>query len=101
MGRYLHRRAIAGIVPDLVTWKQDKGMGPPHEETKHMPQLDLDSLHPALAETIDLEKLRYQLNSLETPGSKPEHSQLLSHRSIRTVKQLDDWMKHQLCEENL
>ena len=27
MGRYLHRRAIDGIVPKMVTWKQSKDMG--------------------------------------------------------------------------
>ena len=29
MGRYLHRRAIAGRIPDSIAWQRSKDMGPP------------------------------------------------------------------------
>lgn len=29
MGRYLHRRAVAGSIPDSITWQPTKDMGPP------------------------------------------------------------------------
>lgn len=59
VGRLLHRRAVSGIVPDLVAWKPGKSMGdslaPPEG---HIPFLmDPDALHPALAELVDREKL--------------------------------------------
>lgn len=28
MGRYLHRRAVEGSIPDMITWKQSKDLGP-------------------------------------------------------------------------
>ena len=29
LGRYLHRRAVAGRIPDSIAWQQSKDMGPP------------------------------------------------------------------------
>jgi asparagine synthase (glutamine-hydrolysing) len=58
MGRYLHRRAIEGVVPASVQWKPSKNMGSPL--TTAGPNLSaamrhtlLEQLHPALEGLID------------------------------------------------
>lgn len=98
MGRYLHRRAIAGVVPDLVTWKPGKGMGAPpsladNENKGPGPQLSSDEMHPGLAEVIDTDKLGRQLAILATGQVKPENRFQIG-RNLRAVKRLDHWLKH-------
>lgn len=59
VGRLLHRRAISGLVPHEVAWKQGKSMGDSLSPPKgHIPFLmDPDALHPDLADLVDREKL--------------------------------------------
>ncbi len=68
MGRYLHRRAVTGIVPDLVAWKQSKNMGVntclDANWPRNLARFSLDELHPALAKLIDTKKLAQQLAAL-------------------------------------
>ncbi len=62
-GRYLHRRAITGIVPDKVAWKPSKNMRGPHDDpgnrvSTYRPP-DLEDLHPEVAELLDAEVWRH------------------------------------------
>ena len=104
MGRYLHRRAIDGVVPKLVTWKHGKDMGavmgPDQGESDLLPQLDPSGLHPELTECIDMDRLRRQLEQLPSLTADMNNNTFMCRRNIRAVKQLDTWLKHPLCEGN-
>ncbi len=100
MGRYLHRRAIVGVVPDLVTWKASKDMGDPAPSSDAVSEarMDtnvLDQLHPDLKGLIDVEKLTRQAGKIadadtaRTPALRTQIS-----RNLRAVKHLDYWLKH-------
>ena len=71
MGRYLHRRAVAGVVPECIVWDPTKNVGPMmarHPDRSEMLAISLAkarelerALHPALDELIDRDKLRAQM----------------------------------------
>ena len=67
MGRYLHRRAIDGVAPDLVTWKKGKDvgniMGPEHSG-QDMDMVSITDLHPELIKLIDVKKLHEQVTAM-------------------------------------
>ena len=101
MGRYLHRRAIDGVVPDLVAWKPGKDMGaligPTQDETEQLLQLDLAALHPAVAERLDMDKLRHQTEQLAALRTEPlgDNNRFQHSRNIRSVISLNNWLKHE------
>ncbi len=99
IGRYLHRRAIAGIVPKRVAWKPDKDMGKNYQ-LKNMQiaaarmnnlarQLE-GNLHPGLAELIDRDKFREQIRQMEL---SPANSICrLFMRNINYIHWLNRWL---------
>ena len=102
VGRYLHRRAIDGIVPGPVAWKPSKDMGygaamrNSREQDKRA-MLDRAraveaELHPDLAELIDRPKLRSQI---ERTGSDDidQDFRFTFSRGIGALHQLDRWLK--------
>ncbi len=97
MGRYLHRRAIDGVVPKLVAWKQSKYMGEPIDGGRHGAgcHLSADDLHPALAEYVDVKKMKHQVGLLSSPAAGTEDTRgLLINRNIRAATAVSDWMKY-------
>ncbi len=98
--RYLHRRAIDGIVPKMVTWKQGKNMGtampPDHHKPNSLLQFSVSDLHPALAEYIDAGKLGQQMDQLSSLRDNGEDliRRMQSVRNIRAVTYLSSWMKY-------
>ncbi len=106
MGRYLHRRAIDGVVPQLVAWKQGKDMGmvTGQREDSWRPLLDLDvsELHPALEEYIDTELLRRQVKQLPSLGNGPgDNRRFQVTRNISSAMKLSAWFKHLETGEGL
>jgi asparagine synthase (glutamine-hydrolysing) len=104
MGRYLHRRAIDGMVPKLVTWKQSKDMGtflrPSQEEMSHRLQLDVAALHPILSEYIDLERLQRQVEQFSSLHSNiPDERRGQFTSNIRTTMALNAWLRHMETKE--
>ena len=98
-GRYLHKRAIAPIVPKSITAQQSKYMG--ERMAQSIPkrcQLN-DDLHPALASLIDMPKLRKQEQHV-VDAKRCGPSQLTSpkmaplRQNIAHVNQLDHWLKY-------
>jgi asparagine synthase (glutamine-hydrolysing) len=97
MGRYLHRRAIQGVVPDLVTWKRSKGMGNIIRNDQggvDSAPFAVDKIHPRLLELIDVEKLREQIATGSWVRS-PDRNNLdfQKRRNLRLVRNLDLWLK--------
>jgi len=87
MGRYLHRCAVSGIVPDNITWKASKYMGERVTQHTHAHSLNT-SLHPDLLPLINLPKLKQQASNQE-----PSLTFQL-RRNITHVNQLDNWLKY-------
>ena len=95
MGRYLHRKAIADVVPDNITWRRSKYMGErvaPHVKT---PSLNSE-LHPDLVALIDYPKLKKQAKYLTEnhANSKNKTQSFSAEKNITGVNQLDNWLKY-------
>jgi asparagine synthase (glutamine-hydrolysing) len=99
MGRYLHRRAIDGVVPKLVTWKQSKDMGTvmgqqPGEACGQL-HLNMTTLHPLLGEYIDMEKLQQQVEQLpRLLTNLKDERRFQYNRNIRAATELSAWLRH-------
>jgi asparagine synthase (glutamine-hydrolysing) len=97
MGRHLHRRAMAGVVPDLVTWKKSKDMGNPAGGGFGgfgQISVDPDRLHERLAEMIDVEKLREQVAAAEKEGRVDINNRNMQRwQNIQAAANLDRWLK--------
>ena len=95
IGRYLHRRAISGTVPDKVTWKPSKDMGYArvHQEMQEsgiveiaeMAHHDEAGLHPALEELLDLPKWRRPIDR-PAKGDVPPPICLSSRQTTAAVR---------------
>lgn len=91
MGRYLHRRAIEGIVPPSVQWKQTKDMGSPLSTAGQTLSTALartlyEQPHPALAALIDPVRLRHTCDKGdEVPGP--------ARRSLNHAYLLNRWLQ--------
>jgi len=100
MGRYLHRRAIDKMVPDMITWKKGKDMGPSMAfdtgDIAIPTQFSVPELHPLLREIVDTEKLSRQLKEMPgfRMGNKPDAKGFQFNRNFRSVASVDGWLKY-------
>jgi asparagine synthase (glutamine-hydrolysing) len=103
MGRYLHRRAIQGVVPDLVTWKRSKDMGSAAASLQHMPAKPAKSsspvkivnaeLHPELLKLIDNKKFQRQLDDVLQQNRDMSFDKIYQYRrNISSVNWLNEWL---------
>jgi asparagine synthase (glutamine-hydrolysing) len=99
MGRYLHRRAIDGVVPKMVAWKQGKYMGP--VKTDNQPNnpegvMTLSDLHPAIKDYVDTEKLDKQIPAAADfrDKSKKDDKVFQFQRNIHAVEHINAWLKY-------
>jgi asparagine synthase (glutamine-hydrolysing) len=97
MGRYLHRRAVQGIVPDKVAWKSGKDMGNPvgmdgAPETK-TPPFRVPDLHPHLAGMVDTDKLARQIGEMASAQAPSAVVRFQAARNIQRVAALDLFLK--------
>ncbi len=98
MGRYLHRRAIAGVVPDLVTWKKGKDMGNIAGQDSRLQArvegFSVQEIHPALIEVIDVDKLANQVREITETGTARDMNRMFTiRRAIASVQNLSAWLK--------
>jgi asparagine synthase (glutamine-hydrolysing) len=102
IGRYLHRRAIKGVVPQRVAWKPSKDMGYENylrkarirwvaQVAEDARALDAD-LHPLLDELIDRSKLRETIKLAESGLTTPEFT-LSCRIGVGGLKWLDRWLR--------
>lgn len=101
MGRYLHRRAVDGVVPSRITWRPGKDVGPlvtPPDEGSALRRavaqarrLETD-LHPAIAEVIDGAKLRAQIERAERGADDGTFSRNF-RGNVRMLTQLQAWLE--------
>jgi len=96
-GRYLHRRAIEGIVPPKVQWKLLKDMGEPattqKPDTAKLNRLNglATDLHPALEPLFDLSRLKTTLSSIGSlQNNRSRRITVTSHLSA--IDTLNTWL---------
>lgn len=99
MGRYLHRRAVDGVVPELVAWKQRKYMGSTNPDLQQNERDDSFGAlchHKRMEEFVDMEQLQQQIKDL--PGLRDskimDGRRFQVIRNISAVSQVSAWMKH-------
>jgi len=105
MDRYLHRRAVAGLLPDSVVWK-DKSMGmlAPMPDSRWREPVDLrhEALDARLRRLVDPERFRRTMDaSAEVrarvraglPAQRHPGDMAHFHRRHRlNVERLDRWL---------
>jgi asparagine synthase (glutamine-hydrolysing) len=99
--RYLHRRAVDGVVPAKVAWKPDKDMGGNgtsdplagmtgpvmmEEARRHAAHL-----HPALKELIDAGRLRAQIDAA-AGGTMDDQTRFQFAQNVGHVRWLNTWL---------
>jgi len=109
MGRYLHRRAINGVVPDLVAWKKSKYMGdnilrsmsgqsgPMRSQKKtaaERKEISFNELHSQLGELIDEKRFfrQQKLAATVAEGDLPPGVRT-ARRNLADLQKLDRWLK--------
>lgn len=95
MSRFLHRRAVADIVPGSIAWKPSKNMGDISftKQMQSIPEMfKLENLHPETTRWIDVQKLKQQIAKAPLSAPKDEKSWQI-RRNLHAVKNLDLWMK--------
>ena len=102
MGRYLHRRAVAGIVPAEVAWKPTKSMGEGplrrllqgeglRDLGRQGRSLEAD-LCPELDELVDRDRFRQQIKRALEGGDDWQFA-LNFRRNVVALSWLDAWLK--------
>jgi len=90
VGRYLHRRAIAEVVPAKVAWKASKSMGgtirarPTPDPGKRVAELEAN-LHPQLVDIVDLE-------SVSAPTTSPSAFAGHRNRELHRIEVVNNWL---------
>jgi asparagine synthase (glutamine-hydrolysing) len=99
MGRYLHRRAVDGIVPKQVAWKPGKDMGDVADSLgagDHSRPFPAEGLHPDLTSYIDMGKLKQLdksgLGMSQTGTQNPMAVQRA--RNCMAARAVSEWMRH-------
>jgi asparagine synthase (glutamine-hydrolysing) len=109
MGRYLHRRAIDGVVPEMAAWKKDKNMGSVSINAQQNTLGELAAarpLHPAMEEFVNMVQFERQIKDLPhlMRGSTLDGRKAQINWNIRAVSQVSAWIGHlenqaALCHE--
>ncbi len=101
MGRYLHRRAVHGLVPPRITWKADKDLGPRVARGGPVPPVSvalerartLDAtLHPALDDLVDRRVLREQIALAESSAGGDDFD-FCFIGNTRSLVLLQEWLE--------
>lgn len=99
IGRYLHKRAIAGVVPEKIVKQQSKYMG--ERIAQSIPkQITLNQdLHPALERVVNTPKLLAQEKRLldcmkNNPAALHDVQFMPIRQNIQRVNALDRWLKY-------
>lgn len=104
IGRYLHRRAIDGVVPRRVAWKPSKDMGYARlqQEMNHNGIVQVAEsarrlatrLHPAIEELIDPDKFREQIERAAL-GQADGAFAFAFRRSTHAARWLNAWFSNE------
>lgn len=101
VGRYLHRRAISSVVPPRVAWNPRKAFDPSNY-IRRLVTINIVTaaeqarrqdahLHPALAELVDREKFRSQIE-LAAKGNVDPQFGFSFMDNVRSIRWLNQWL---------
>jgi len=101
-GRYLHRRAVEGVVAPKVAWKPDKDMGgladssgpgarPRQQDQADAARRQVARLHPGLEDIIDVDRFRRQIDAAAVGALHAEASFQFARNTSR-VSWLNHWL---------
>jgi asparagine synthase (glutamine-hydrolysing) len=102
-GRYLHRRAVEGVVAPKVAWKPDKDMGGRadsngrgtdsvrQKDQAEMALRQVARLHPALEDLIDVESFRRQIEAAAA-GALNTEAGFQFFRNTSRITWLNHWL---------
>ena len=101
MGRYLHRRAIDGVVPKRVAWKPSKDMGYASAHERHKDSAMTQTaerarrheayLHPGLQELVDRDKFKGQIARAQKGSADPGFD-FSFRRAVSAIAWLNHWL---------
>jgi asparagine synthase (glutamine-hydrolysing) len=98
VGRYLHRRAVDGVVPHRVAWKQTKDMGAATATTRN-PQVGrqgltlLANLHADLAEIVDVAQLQRHFEQAQrAPNASEASADSTLYQLFVDLSTLNHWL---------
>ncbi|WP_249276679.1 asparagine synthase-related protein [Sphingomonas baiyangensis] len=95
-GRFLHRRACEGTIPDAILWKPDKNLGGfPHlSRDRRQTTVDPGHLAPALLELIDEDTLARQQQQLQRAivDAALWKASAAERHNLRGLHMLDLWL---------
>ncbi|WP_374405292.1 asparagine synthase-related protein [Pelagerythrobacter sp.] len=95
-GRYLHRRACEGTIPDAILWKESKDLGGiPHlARDRRFAAPDLENLPPVLSEIVDRHALEGQARTLERAVGDEAHwiAHAAERNNLRDLHSLSMWL---------
>lgn len=99
--RYLHKRAMNGLVPDSINWRKNKDLEAPrgeqlpwHDELKKVIDLTeklVSNWHPDLDEFVDREEIKNILTGPQALQIDYETFELYGSR-IYALSSINDWM---------
>jgi len=98
LGRFLHRQAVQGAVPEKIRLKPNKNMGAPLRSSAPLAftrQVHdaLDVAHPLVHELIDAPRLRAVAHDLDNgPANKHSPAIVPTVRLARNVRVLSHWL---------
>lgn len=95
-GRYLHRRACVGTVPDKILWKETKVLGGiPHlgRDRRTIP-IDLDALPAPLGDIVDRSAVTGQIRILDDAFADQGHWTAMTpeRNNLRALSTLSTWL---------
>ncbi len=95
MGRYIHRRAMAGRIPESICWQKTKSMGnpiggAPATATQHL--IHFEELPEALRSIIDPAAFDTAISVARTPDAKLDDRVLRTRYFLWLVRQLSVWL---------
>jgi asparagine synthase (glutamine-hydrolysing) len=103
IGRYLHRRAVDGVVASKVAWKPDKDMGGSVDtgawranaarriERAEAARRRVARLHPGIADLIDVEAFHRQTEAAAA-GALTADASFQVARNIARIRWLNHWL---------
>jgi asparagine synthase (glutamine-hydrolysing) len=101
VSRYLHRRAVDGVVPRRIVWRRGKAIGPalarqgaesPMNVAFEQANILADTLHPTLDELVDRGKLREQI-ARAARASADDAFAFHFVGNVHRIARLQDWLE--------
>lgn len=96
-GRYLHRRACIGTVPEKILWKEGKDLGTFRHfgRDRRVDAIDVEALSGVLGDIVERDAVAAQAEALERAFGDDDlwFSKAPERNNLRALSTLDSWLK--------